>query len=67
MNERSSSRALSNVRIAAVRRWIHEGGHNSPAVAEAVARRIIERGDLRDVHDEPNHRFPPQRRRKTLH
>jgi hypothetical protein len=38
--------ALSDARLAELRRWIAEGGHNSPDIAEQVARRILERGDV---------------------
>lgn len=38
---------LGAQRIAALRRWIAEGGHNSESMAEQVARRILERGDIR--------------------
>ncbi len=38
---------MSPERLAAARRWIQLGRHNSSDVAEAVARRILERGDLR--------------------
>jgi hypothetical protein len=34
-------------RLDALRRWIAAGGHNSPEVAESVARRILACGDLR--------------------
>lgn len=37
--------------LEAVREWIAAGGHNRPEVAEAVARRILERGELRDDRD----------------
>jgi hypothetical protein len=37
--------------LEAVRVWIASGGHNRPEVAEAVARRILERGELRDERD----------------
>ena len=37
--------------LEAVRAWIAAGGHNRPEVAEAVARRILERGELRDERD----------------
>jgi len=37
--------------LEAVRVWIAEGGHNRPEVAEAVARRILDRGELRDERD----------------
>ena len=37
--------------LEAVRDWIAAGGHNRPEVAEAVARRILERGELRDDRD----------------
>lgn len=33
-------------RLNALRRWIADGGHNSPDVAEEVARRIIEAGEV---------------------
>ena len=33
-------------RLNAIRRWIADGGHNSPDVAEEVARRIIEAGEV---------------------
>lgn len=33
-------------RLNALRRWIADGGHNSPEVAEEVARRIIEAGEV---------------------
>lgn len=38
-------------RLEAVRKWIAAGGHNRPEVAEAVARRILARGELRDERD----------------
>lgn len=38
-------------RLQAVRAWIAAGGHNRPEVAEAVARRILERGELRDERE----------------
>jgi hypothetical protein len=37
--------------LEAVREWIAAGGHNRPEVAEAVARRILQRGELRDERD----------------
>ena len=43
----STSAELSPERIEALRRWVRNGGHNDPQVAERVARRIIDRGDLR--------------------
>lgn len=45
----STTPELSPERIEALRRWVQSGGHNDPAVAERVARRILERGDLRDL------------------
>ena len=33
-------------RLNTLRRWIADGGHNSPEVAEEVARRIIEAGEV---------------------
>lgn len=45
----STSPDLSPERLEALRRWVEAGGHNDPAVAETVARRIIERGDVRDA------------------
>jgi len=48
MNPRNNtSPDLSPERLEAIRRWVQAGGHNDAAVAEHVARRIIERGDLR--------------------
>lgn len=44
----STTPELSPERLEALRRWVQAGGHNDPAVAERVATRIIERGDLRD-------------------
>ncbi len=35
-----------DARFEEVRRWIREGGHNTPDVAEAVARGILAAGDL---------------------
>jgi hypothetical protein len=43
----TTSPELSPERLEAIRRWVEAGGHNDPAVAERVARRIIDRGDLR--------------------
>jgi len=37
--------------LEAVREWIAAGGHNRPEVAEAVALRILARGELRDERD----------------
>jgi hypothetical protein len=47
--EQASNGATSSIapeRVAALRRWIADGGHNAPDVAEQVARRILDRGDL---------------------
>lgn len=47
--------------LKAVREWIAAGGHNRPEVAEAVARRILERGELRDDRDAGPPRSPGRR------
>lgn len=44
---KTTSAELSPERLEALRRWVENGGHNDPDVAETVARRIIDRGDLR--------------------
>ena len=44
----SSSADFSPERVETLRRWIEAGAYNSPEVAEAVARRILARGDLRE-------------------
>jgi hypothetical protein len=41
-----STPSIPPERVAALRRWIADGGHNAPDVAEQVARRILDRGDL---------------------
>lgn len=33
-------------KIDRIRAWIREGGHNAPEVAEAIARRLLDSGDL---------------------
>jgi hypothetical protein len=33
-------------RIDRIRAWIREGGHNAPEVAETIARRLLDSGDL---------------------
>ena len=48
---RSGSSEELPERLEAVRQWIASGGHNRPEVAEAVARRILARGELRDERD----------------
>jgi len=50
-----------DARFEEVRRWISAGGHNAPDVAEAVARRILETGDL-DDEPTPPPPFGPGRR-----
>jgi hypothetical protein len=45
-NGNGAAPGISDDRVTALRRWIAEGGHNDPEVAEEVARRIIQRGDL---------------------
>jgi hypothetical protein len=55
----STSPDLSPERLEAIRRWVEAGGHNDPAVAEHVARRIIDRGDLRG--DPRDDRTDPKR------
>jgi len=52
--------------LEAVREWIAAGGHNRPEVAEAVARRILERGEMRDDRDE-NPPRPFGRRDSLIH
>lgn len=37
---------LTSERVAELRRWIADGGHNELEVAEEVARRILESGEL---------------------
>lgn len=37
---------LTLQRLAALRQWLAAGGHNTPEIAEEVARRILESGDL---------------------
>ena len=37
---------LTDERINALREWIAAGGHNAPDVAEEVARRILDRGEI---------------------
>ena len=41
-----ASASLPPERLNALRRWIALGGHNAPEVAEQVARRILEAGEL---------------------
>jgi hypothetical protein len=43
---REPGASLTEERLHALRRWIANGGHNSPDIAEQVARRILERGDV---------------------
>jgi hypothetical protein len=56
-------RRSPDMRFEELRRWIREGGHNEPDVAEAVARRILEAGDL---DDDPPVR-PLGLRRRNVH
>lgn len=46
-------------RLATVRERIRDGGYNDPEIAEAVARRILEHGDLQP--DGPDPRFALRR------
>lgn len=51
---------LTPERLSALRRSIEAGVYNSPEIAEAVARRILTRGDLRgDARDERTVRGSP--------
>ncbi len=52
-----------NDRFEAVRQWIREGRHNAPEVAEAVARRILDAGDLDDAAS----RLPSASPRRSIH
>lgn len=37
----TSADALTHARVAELRQWLHEGGHNTPAVLERVALRML--------------------------
>ena len=59
MKGRRTSSRLTDERLAAFRARIRDGGYNDPDVADAVARRILEHGDLHD--DAPGPSFTPRR------
>jgi hypothetical protein len=59
MKGRHSSSQLDDRRLADVRDRIRDGSYNDPQIADAVARRILEFGDLRV--DGPDPFYAPRR------
>lgn len=59
MKGRRTASQLTERRLADFRDRIRDGSYNDPQIAEAVARRILEHGDLRVESPDPF--FAPRR------